>query len=302
MSGLSFSREGADWPLREASRFVEAGGFKWHVQELGHGPPLLALHGTGGATHSWRGLAPLLAPDFRWLAPDLPGHGFTTSRHRLDLSLPGISKSIAALIAKLAFAPRVVVGHSAGAAVLAHLIAHGVIAPDLFVAINGAFLPFEGWAGHVFPVVAKVLELNPFSGRLFAWSADRSTVQKMLTGMGSKLDARGVEFYARLMRDPAHCAGALGMMANWNLREMPRDLGRVKCPMLLIVGVNDRAVSPAEAPRVAKMASHATVKVLPGVGHLAHEEQPETVAALIRAAAAEAGVLGLIRNSAPFPL
>ena len=292
MSGLSFAKEGADWPLREASRFVAAGGFQWHIQELGAGPPLLLLHGTGGATHSWRGLAPLLAPEFRLLAPDLPGHGFTTSRHALDLSLTGISKAVAALVGKLSFAPRVVVGHSAGAAVLAHLIARGVIAPDLFVAINGAFLPFEGWAGRVFPVVAKLLQLNPFSGRLFAWSADRATVQKMLHGMGSKLDARGVDLYTRLMSDPSHCAGALGMMANWDLKEMPRDLAKLKCPILLIVGANDRAVPPSDAPRVAQMALRATVKLLPGVGHLAHEEQPETVAKLIRAAAVEAGVLG----------
>lgn len=292
MSELSFAREGADWPLREASRFVEAGGLKWHVQELGQGPPTLLLHGTGGATHSWRGLAPLLAPDFRLLAPDLPGHGFTTSRRGLDLSLPGLSRSVAALVGKLAFAPRVVIGHSAGAAILAHLIARGAIAPDLFVAINGAFLPFEGWAGRVFPLVAKALQLNPFSGRLFAWSADRATVQKMLHGMGSKLDARGIDLYQRLMSNPAHCAGALGMMANWGLKDMPRDLGRLKCPTLLIVGANDQAVPPAEAARVARMVERATVKILPGIGHLAHEEQPEAVAALIRAAAAEAGVSG----------
>jgi magnesium chelatase accessory protein len=252
----------------------------------------LLLHGTGGATHSWRGLAPLLAKDLRVFAPDLPGHGFTTSRRAPDLSLPGVSKAVATLVEKLALSPRVVVGHSAGAAVLAHLMARGVIAPDLFVAINGAFLPFKGWAGHVFPVVAKILQLNPLSGRLFAWSADRPTVQRMLSGMGSKLDTRGVDLYARLMRDPSHCAGALGMMANWNLRDMPQDLLRQKGRMLLIVGANDRAVSPSEAPRVARMAPHAQVKILAGVGHLAHEEQPGAVAGLIRAAAVEAGILG----------
>jgi len=291
VSELNFARDGADWPNREASRFVEAGGLKWHIQEMGAGPAALLLHGTGGATHSWRGLEPLLAPDFRLLAPDLPGHGFTTSRRAPDLSLPGVARAVAALLAKLEFAPRVVVGHSAGAAVLAHLISRGKIQPELFVAINGAFLPFEGWAGHVFPVVAKVLALNPLTARFFAWNADSTSVQKMLTGMGSKLDPRGVELYTRLMSNPAHCAGALGMMANWDLGEMPRELGRMACRTLLIVGANDRAVPPADAARIARSMPRATVKTLPGVGHLAHEEQPEAVAGLIRDAAVEAGVL-----------
>ena len=72
-----WQRAGLDWPNRHSSRFVEAGGIQWHVQEMGSGPVVLLLHGTGSATHTWGSLAPLLADDFRVLAPDLPGHGFT---------------------------------------------------------------------------------------------------------------------------------------------------------------------------------------------------------------------------------
>ncbi|MGD9027768.1 MAG: alpha/beta hydrolase, partial [Methyloceanibacter sp.] len=31
---LDFARDGEDWPNREASRFVEAAGLKWHVQVM----------------------------------------------------------------------------------------------------------------------------------------------------------------------------------------------------------------------------------------------------------------------------
>jgi magnesium chelatase accessory protein len=57
--------EGIGWPHRETSRFLTAGGLRWHVQEAGDGPTLLLLHGAGAATHSWRGLFPLLAERFR---------------------------------------------------------------------------------------------------------------------------------------------------------------------------------------------------------------------------------------------
>lgn len=291
MSALNFARDGADWPNREASRFVEAGGYKWHVQEMGQGPVALLVHGTAGATHTWRGLAPLLAREFRVVAMDLPGHGFTTSRRPPDLSLPGMAKAVGALRAALQIEPRLVVGHSAGAAILAHLVARDELKPELFVALNGAFLPFEGWAGHVFPAVAKLLRFNPFAARLFAWSADKTTVANMLNGMGSRLDPRGVELYARLMRSSDHCGGALGMMSSWNLRDMPADVARIACPALLIVGANDRAVSPKEAPKIARLMSRATVESLPGVGHLAHEEKPDLVAGRIRAAAVAAGIL-----------
>jgi magnesium chelatase accessory protein len=290
MRRLDFKRDGADWPLREASRFVEAGGLKWHVQELGEGPKALLIHGTAGATHSWRGLAPLLAGDFSLLAPDLPGHGFTTARGSADLSLPGMARSLTALLAKLDFAPRLVIGHSAGAAILARLIAEGKIKPELFVAINGAFLPFEGFAARLFPSVARLLRLNPLAARMFAAMSDRASVANMLAGMGTRLDARGLDLYARLMKSPAHCAGALDMMANWDLSSMTVELGRLGCATLLLAGEKDGAVPPADADRVARLMRKAEVAKLPGLGHLAHEEAPGTVAALIRAAAARAGL------------
>ncbi len=118
---LDWARDGRDWPNRDASRFVDAGGLRWHVQVLGpadaDAPTLLLLHGTGAATHSWRALAPRLAHGFRVVAPDLPGHGFTSMPPADGLSLPGMAAAVGALLAALDASPALVVGHSAGAAV-----------------------------------------------------------------------------------------------------------------------------------------------------------------------------------------
>jgi magnesium chelatase accessory protein len=285
----SFAREGRDWPLRQYSRFVEAGGLRWHVQRLGAGPPMLLLHGTAGATHSWRDLAPLLAESFEIFAPDLPGHGFTDAKPATDFSLPGVAKAVAGLLNETGFAPEIVVGHSAGAAIAARLCLNGVIAPRLLVGINAALKPFPGWAGALFPSLAKMISANPWLPRLFAWSAaiDREAAARLIAGMGSRLDRRGLDLYARLLAKSGHCAGALEMMANWRLEPLLADLPRLAPRLLLIVGVNDRAVSPAEASRVAARLARARVEALPNVGHLAHEENPKAVARLILAAAAE---------------
>ena len=96
---LNFETDGRDWPHRQASRFVEAGGLKWHVQIMGAGPPLLLVHGTGASTHSWRDLMPLLAERYRVVAPDLPGHGFTQMPASSEgLSLPGMAAGVASLL------------------------------------------------------------------------------------------------------------------------------------------------------------------------------------------------------------
>jgi magnesium chelatase accessory protein len=52
-------------------------------------------------------------------------------------------------------------------------------------------------------------------------------------------------------------------------------------PLLLIVGERDDAVKPADADRAARRVPSAIVERLPGLGHLAHEEDAEAVAAPI---------------------
>ncbi len=91
-----WERRAKDWPNREASRFVAAGGIEWHAQIMGAGPWMLLVHGTGASTHSFRDLAPALARDFRVLALDLPGHGFTGTPANGLMSLPGFAELVGA--------------------------------------------------------------------------------------------------------------------------------------------------------------------------------------------------------------
>ena len=279
---LTWERDGRDWPNREASRFVRAAGIRWHVQQMGTGPILLLLHGTGAATHSWRSLAPLLANRFTVIAPDLPGHGFTQAPPSHRLSLPGMAQSLRGLLEALGASPAMAAGHSAGAAILARMSLDGTIAPRRLVSLNGALLPLRGAPGHLFAPLAKLMASVPLVPRLFAWhAAERRVVERLIRETGSTLDPAGLEFYRRLARNPGHVAAALGMMANWELDALKRDLPRLQAPLVLVVGANDRTIPPADSSRVQILLPKATLVTLPGLGHLAHEERPQDVADLI---------------------
>ncbi|MEM7397688.1 MAG: alpha/beta fold hydrolase, partial [Pseudomonadota bacterium] len=115
---LDFTRDGRNWPNREASRFVDAAGIKWHVQVMGNGPVVLLVHGTAASSHSFGDLAKLLYNGFTVVVPDLPGHGFTNLPPASRLSLPSMAADLSALMLALELSPSLVVGHSAGAAIL----------------------------------------------------------------------------------------------------------------------------------------------------------------------------------------
>lgn len=293
MSDLVWSRDGGDWPNRAASLFVEAAGFRWHVQRMGQGPQLLLLHGTGAATHSWRGLAPILAEHFAVIAPDLPGHGFTETPAAHRLSLPGMASDVSELLRKLGAKPEIVVGHSAGAAILARMCLDGKIAPSLLVSLNGAFMPFGGVANHLFSPLAKLLVMNPLVPRLFAWQASSAgAVERLIQNTGSSIDPEGVTLYRKLVSSRAHVAAALRMMANWRLEPLLHDLPRLTPALLLVAGANDRSISPDDTRSVREIVPQAIIERVPGLGHLAHEEQPRLIADLIMRYAARANTAG----------
>lgn len=274
--------DGLDWPNRGASRFVQAGGLRWHVQEFGAGPTLLLVHGTGAATHSWRALAPLLSRHFRVLAPDLPGHGFTESADADRMSLPGMAASLDALLRALEFQPEIVVGHSAGAAILARLCLDGRLTPRVLISLNGALLPLGGLRNPVFSPLTRLFVSNPFVPRLFAWQASDPTVfGRMMEQTGSRIDASGADFYRRLAGKPSHVGAALDMMARWDVRELERELPRLTVPLVLVSGERDRMIPPSHAVDVQLLLPAAERIDLSGLGHLAHEEKPAELAALI---------------------
>lgn len=283
MSGaLRWEVEGRDRPLRQHSRFVAAAGLRWHVQQFGDGPPLLLLHGTGASAHSWRDVMPLLADRFTLIAPDLPGHGFTGGRLRGGPTLPNMAAAVAGLVDALGLAPRLVVGHSAGAAIALEL-ARTSRGPLPVIGFNPALMPFPRLAQKLFPAMAKMLFVNPFVPRVFARMArvPGETGRFLERSTGSRIDRTGLRCYEVLLGNSRHCEGALAMMANWDLEALAALLPAIESPVRLVHSRGDNAVPLGSVEAAARRLPECSLEVLPALGHLAHEEDPAQAAALI---------------------
>ncbi len=290
MSGLDWNREGLIWPHREASDFVEVGKARWHVQRMGSGPPLLLLHGTGASVHSWRGLMPLLARDYTVIAPDLPRHAFTTGHDAYAMSLPTMAAEVAGLLKALEVEPVAIVGHSAGSALALQLaLAHGYTGP--IVGLSAALRPFPGPLAQIYPAIAKALFVNPLVPRLFSGTIDWAGGARrfLWNSTRSRIDPVGFECYRTLFKNPQHAGGGLAMMANWDLPGLHARMGEVTNPVLLVHGAKDPAIPLDWAREAAGWLAQARLEVLPGLGHLAHEEDPGKAATAIAAFLAEHG-------------
>ena len=101
-------------------RWLTVHGARVRYYVGGDGPPLLLVHGLGGAASNWTELAPLLARHRRLLVLDLPGHGGSSPLPSAPTLNP-FADVVATVAEREGMLPAAVVGHSLGGVVALRL-------------------------------------------------------------------------------------------------------------------------------------------------------------------------------------
>ncbi|NQZ73554.1 MAG: alpha/beta fold hydrolase [Dinoroseobacter sp.] len=278
---MDWTRDLPSWSHPSLSRRIDLAPHRWHVQTSGSGPTMLLLPGAGSSVHTWRDLIPKLSETHHVVALDLPGQGFTRTAGGARSGLKEMSADIAALLSDQNWRPEAILCHSAGAAI--GLSLSRTLPMRKLIGINPALDHFQGIAGWLFPAMARFLAISPLSANLLTLGATPERSRQVIEATGSLLTDEAHTYYARLMRDRAHVAGTLNMMARWSLDMLLNDLEALTCETLFLTGEKDTAVPPSVASKVAHRMRNANVEMLDGVGHLAHEEDPARVLSAIKA-------------------
>jgi magnesium chelatase accessory protein len=271
------------WPLCEFSRSLRAGALDWHVQVAGQGPVLLLLHGSGASAHSWAGLLPALAAHATVVAPDLPGHGFTTGAVLADLTLPRISEALRLLLAALQLpAPVLVVGHSAGAALALRWALTTATPPRALIGFNPSLIAPPELYTHLLAPLLNPLATSAPVGWLLAAVASRSgAIDRLLDSTKSNLSEPQRACYRTLFRDPARVRGAMGFMAAADLPALLSEGARLPCQPSFVLGASDAWVPERPLRTVIARAFPAAGLQSWAGGHLLHEEQGAKAAELV---------------------
>jgi len=282
---------GAQWPNGHASRFIEAGGQRWHVQIMGRGPALLLVHGIGAATHTWHELAPRLAARFTVIAPDLPGHGFTTAPRTDHLSLDGIAIALAALLEELRISPVVGVGHGAGAAIAMRMALAEDSSLRALIGINASLTPPQSQLWTLLAPAARVGVRSPHMAELGRDLESGTLDSTLMSTTGSTLSSSQAALYGVFLRSQRHMGAVMTVFEHWDAPRLQRDLDRLMIPVTLAVGLHDSWVPPHDADRIAMRLADARIVEVREGGHFAHEDAPEQLESIIVESARNAGLL-----------
>ena len=276
----------ADWPNVAFSRVVNAAGLRWHVQRAGRGPTVVLIHGTAGATFTWRDVLPRLIDVADVIAFDLPGHGLTTGATTAQLSLAGMASAVAALLRALDVRPAIGVGHSAGAAVLLQLASSHEVTPQSIIGVNSALVSINALGQLLQPVSRAVFDVEPVRATLAALLRGGTIARTLLRSTGTVLDPVQEARYVSMLTDERRVGAVLQMMARWDLPALQATLPRIALPVTLVHSRNEPWVPFDELMHATRALPMRSVIDVTPAGHLIPDEKPRELAEIISAALA----------------
>ena len=259
-------------------RFAELKGSRMRYFVGGEGPPLILVHGLGGAAANWTELAPLLVPNHRLLVPDLPGHGGSEALPAVS-GLEPFADRVAALAAREGMLPAPVVGHSLGGAVVLRLALRHPDAVSAVVLAAAAGLSLGSIWGRQLQSVFSTVRPGRLAARWRGLVSRSLLLRRFVFGFVSVADPgsltnEAVEGFlaAQLLHTDVDSA--------WQaLRaDDPRqELEAVRCPVLVLWGAEDVQLPLDDAFEYARRL-RAPLRVIPGCGHLLIGERPDACA------------------------
>jgi len=245
--------------------------------EIGHGPPLVLLHGLADSHRSWRGVVPALARRFHVFLVDLPGHGLS-ARPEAPYTLRWYADTISEWMKAIGVERAHLCGHSFGGGVaqwllLDHrqrvdrlaLVAPGGLGREVAVSLRLATLPILAplLESSLFGTMTRFL--LPRACRSFAFYSP-CEIEKLC-----RLNAApnsGLAF----RRTVAGCIGFGGQeVQTWQhihrLAPLP--------PLALFWGDRDDIIPVCHAYEAARRLGNVMVKIYAGCGHSPQLEVPE---------------------------
>ena len=268
----------ARW-ARPPSKFVPIDGLLVHVRDEGLADdpmPIVLLHGTGGSLHTWEGLVDRLKASHRIISFDRPGFGLTGPNASGDYSMAYYVGFLGRLLDTLGVRRCILVGNSSG----------GRMAWEFAVAEPGRVgrLVLVAPAGYPrttpLPLGLRIAmsPVGPVLLHLLPKAAVAKSVRATYGDPGKVTPEVVDRNYEIIMRQGDRKAlGATLRQAQTS--DHSALIAKVRAPTLIMWGTKDTVIPPADAQRFHSAIKGSTLVLLPGVGHLAQEEDPAGTAA-----------------------
>ncbi|MFC1704090.1 alpha/beta fold hydrolase [Candidatus Omnitrophota bacterium] len=248
-------------------------GIKWFYRSLGHGKPLVFIHGWAADSSFWQYQQDFFKRRFRVVVLDLPGHGRSEWK-KTDLKT--IAKDINHILQALKVTKTTVIGSSLGGLVALKLISLFPQRIEQLVLV-GSNAKFAKAKGYTFGLTKKqIRDLyqmldKSFIEMLEVFFRTLFTYEERKTG--------GFPRVWSLIRQRKHQPNKEALKALLLLLEkedVRADLKKITARSLIINGKKDYIASPGSSHYLKKKIKKARLEILEDCGHIPFMTQPQT--------------------------
>ncbi len=245
-----------------------------HFKQLGHGEPLVLLHGLFGQSDNWFGVAPRLAEKFHVFIPDLRNHG--QSPHYAEMDYPLMAADVEKFFAAQKIESAHVIGHSMGGKVAMQFALDFPARVKKLVVVDMAPRAYERTHEHIFAALLA-LDLNSFQSRsqmeeaLVAEIPSLNLRRFLLKNLGR--DAEGKFIWKMNLRGVAENYSRLG--------EVLSTKNPFNKPTLFIRGGKSDYIGANDETEILKLFPKAEIKTIAAANHWVHADAPEEFLRLV---------------------
>ena len=262
----------------EIANSVQTGAFATNYHDLGSGQPIVFLHGSGpgvSAWANWNKLFPLLKDDFRILAPDMYGFGFTERLPDPVFNMNVWVQQTIDLFNALEIEKANLVGNSFGGALALSMAIKYPERVDKLVLMGsmGISFPITYGLDRVWgytPSLANMEELL----EIFTYDHSFATKELIKTRYESSMQPGFQESFSAMFPAPRQ-NGVEGMAGNKDyIRNIPHKT-------LIIHGREDRVIPLENSLRLLQLIDDAQLHVFGHCGHWTQIEKTQEFVTLI---------------------
>jgi 2-succinyl-6-hydroxy-2,4-cyclohexadiene-1-carboxylate synthase len=247
----------------------------------GEGEPVTLLHGFTQSGRSWQEVISAMPAGWRFMVPDLRGHGETRLRPGAACTMEACATDLEMLWGHLGIDRTHLVGYSMGGRLALQVAARH---PDRLLSLvtigAHAGLEREAREGRKLgdEALAERIEKDGVEAFINYWAG---------LPLFAGLERRGPSFVARLHTERmkntiAGLAASLRGMGAGVMQPVWDELGRVTVPCTFVAGQLDHGFV-AYARRLAASVPNGRIEIVPRAGHAVHQERPEAFTRVLAA-------------------
>lgn len=264
------------------SRFIALDGMQIHLRDEGRRDdptPLVLLHGTGASLHTWKGWIDRLSSEHRIISLDRPGFGLTGPNPSRDYRMTSYAAFLLRLLDALGIRQCIPVGNSSGGRMAwAFAVAHPERVSRLILLAPGGY-------PRTTPLPTGLrIAMSPF-GPLLLRLLSKSAVAKSLAGSYGDPSKVTDEIVDRNYEIALRAGNRTALGETLRQAQATDDAASIRTitvPTLILWGTKDSVIPPSDAERFHADIRGSHLVMLPGVGHLSQEEDPDGTVAAVR--------------------